>query len=75
MSSNVDTKNNNITKRKKNPRDMTIEELEEYIQKNKNKNYNPYNTESRSLNSSFTSNNHFGLFNEKFKIIFKMKKF
>ena len=67
MSSNVDTKNNNITKRKKNPRDMTIEELEEYIQKNKNKNYNPYNTESRSLNSSFTSNNHFGLFNEKFK--------
>ena len=66
-SNNVDTKNNNITKRKKNPRDMTIEELEEYIQKNKNKNYNPYNTESRSLNSSFTSNNHFGLFNEKFK--------
>ena len=36
-SNNVDTKNNNITKRKKNPRDMTIEELEEYIKKNKNK--------------------------------------
>ena len=50
--------------RKKNPRDMTIQELDEYIKKNRQKNYNPNNTESKSLNSSFTTNNHFGLFNE-----------
>ena len=50
--------------RKKNPRDMTIQELDEYIRKNRQKNFNPTYTESKSLNSSFSSNNHFGLFNE-----------
>ena len=39
--------------RKKNPRDMTIQELDEYIKKNRQKNYNPNNTESKSLNSSY----------------------
>ena len=50
--------------RKKNPRDMTVQELDEYIKKNKQKNYIPYHTESKSLNSSFTSNNNFGYFKE-----------
>ncbi len=50
--------------RKKNPRDMTVQELDEYIKKNRQKNYIPYHTESKSLNSSFSSNNNFGYFNE-----------
>ena len=48
---------------------MSIEELEEYIQKNRAKNYNPYsNGESRSLNTSFSSNNHFGIQEKKEKL-------
>ena len=50
--------------RKKNPRDMTVQELDEYIKKNRQKNYIPYHTESKSLNSSFSSNNNFGYCNE-----------
>ena len=40
--------------KKKNPRDMSIEELEEYIQKNMSKTKNIKNYESHSLNASFT---------------------
>ena len=50
--------------KKKNPRDMSIEELEEYIQKNMSKTKNIKNYESHSLNASFTCNNNFGFFDK-----------
>ena len=53
-------KNNQYYSKKKNPREMTIEELEEYIQKNRAKMINK-NNESHSLNASFTCNYKFGI--------------
>lgn len=54
------------SRRKKNPKDMSIEELEDYIQKNRNRNINYASryalTESKSLNSSFQSHNHLSFF-------------
>lgn len=54
------------SRRKKNPKDMSIEELEDYIQKNRNRNISYASryalTESKSLNSSFQSHNHLSFF-------------
>ena len=50
--------------RKKNPREMSIEELEEYIEKSRNKIKNYKNYESQSLNVSFNNNNNFGFFDK-----------
>jgi hypothetical protein len=50
--------------RKKNPREMSIEELEEYIEKSRNKIKNYKNYESQSLNASFNNNNNFGFFDK-----------
>ena len=54
------TQTNQYYSKKKNPKEMTIEELEEYIQKNRAKMSNK-NFESRSLNTSFTCNYNFGI--------------
>ena len=67
-SSNIKYDNNNTNiiqsnqyySKKKNPKEMTIEELEEYIQKNRAK-MNNKNFESHSLNTSFTCNYNFGI--------------
>ena len=56
--SNIPT--NQYYSKKKNPRDMTVEELEEYIQKNKSK-LNHRNNETHSLNTSFTCHYNFGM--------------
>ena len=46
--------------KKKNPKEMSIEELEEYIQKNRAKINKIKNNEPHSLNASFTRNYNFG---------------
>ena len=74
--SNINTNNSNLNQnysinssntqttqyysKKKNPRDMTVEELEEYIQKNRAKMNNYKNKESHSLNASFNCHYDFG---------------
>ena len=58
----INTQTAQYYNKKKNPRDMSIEELEEYIQKNRAKSKNVRNFESHSLNSSFTCNNNFQFF-------------
>ena len=60
----INTKSAQYYSKKKNPRDMSIEELEEYIQKNRAKSKNLRNFESHSLNSSFTCNNNFKFFDK-----------
>ena len=63
---NSDNGDTICSRRKKNPKDMSIEELEDYIQKNRNRNINYASryalTESKSLNSSFQSHNHLSFF-------------
>ena len=55
------TISNKYYSNKKNPREMTVEELEEYIQKNRDKMNKYKNIESHSLNKSFTSHYNFGM--------------
>ena len=67
---NSNDKDNNVdtikSRRKKNPKDMSIEELEDYIQKNRNRNSSNTNqyaiTESKYLNNSFQSHNRLSFF-------------
>ena len=60
--SSLNTQNTQFYSKKKNPRNMSIEELEEYIQKNRAKIKNFKNYESHSLNASFNCNNNLGFF-------------
>ena len=60
----LNNKNAQYYSKKKNPRDMSIEELEEYIQKNRAKSKNFANNEAHSLNASFTNKYNFGLFDK-----------
>ena len=55
------TISNKYYSNKKNPREMTVEELEEYIQKNRDKMNKYKNSDSHSLNKSFTSHYNFGM--------------
>ena len=60
----LNIKNAQYYSKKKNPRDMSIEELEEYIQKSRARSKNFINNEAHSLNASFTNKYNFGLFDK-----------